>query len=342
MSKVYFIGGRYDGCFYYRCELPMRYGGWDGDKIVGNSDSTIFAKKAMEADIVVFQRPEEQSRLMAMKALKKLGKKIVFENDDTFRIDIDIPLRPFLEERKAIIDEAIRISDLATTTTDWLAKEYKIFNDNVAVLPNQIDPDDFGEPLKNDGKKRIGLYGSVVANGEYHHIKKALKKISKKFQLVVLGLPPITKESKILNELYKDDYKFWASLDVEWHPNVRFKDFYEKLRQLRLDLLLIPRQDSYFNRCKSNVKFLEASMLEIPIIAQGFKDGQSPYERDPEDRKYMTIVHDEDWYDVVMDLDWDFIKQRAKEAKKYVSTKYNIKTNYKLWQKTYEQLLIKN
>ena len=42
--------------------------------------------------------------------------------------------------------------------------------------------------------------------------------------------------------------------------------------------MLIPRGENYFNRCKSNIKFLEASMCEIPVIAQSFTTNDSPYD----------------------------------------------------------------
>ena len=55
-------------------------------------------------------------------------------------------------------------------------------------------------------------------------------------------------------------------------------DYFDTLNDLELDIMMIPRKDNYFNKCKSNIKFLEASMCEIPVITNYFKD--SPYEKD--------------------------------------------------------------
>ena len=41
---------------------------------------------------------------------------------------------------------------------------------------------------------------------------------------------------------------------------------------------LIPRADNYFNRCKSNCKYLEKSAYGIPVIAQSFDTHDSPYD----------------------------------------------------------------
>ena len=77
----------------------------------------------------------------------------------------------------------------------------------------------------------------------------------------------------------------------------------KQLNELRLDMMIIPRADNYFNRCKSNVKFLETSMLEIPVIAQAFPTGDSPYQQNPEDSKYLILATDyNSWIDNIEKL----------------------------------------
>ena len=56
--------------------------------------------------------------------LKARGTKIIFENDDTFKIDEGNPTAVLPRENE-ILDEFLRNADLVTTTTDFLAKEYK-------------------------------------------------------------------------------------------------------------------------------------------------------------------------------------------------------------------------
>jgi len=130
-------------------------------------------------------------------------------------------------------------------------------------------------------------------------------------------------------------------LNIEWQPFVMMADYFDTLNELRLDLMVIPRKDDYFNRCKSNLKFLEASMLEIPCVAQGFTDGKSPYQIDPEDAKYMTIVTDNSkWLETIDELIKNKEKRRAmgKRAKEYVMSKYQIKDNIGRWEETYKKL----
>lgn len=339
----YFISNRYDGCWYYRCYLPMYYNGFSGDKESWGADKDRAKDSALvlKADTVIFQRPDEESKLHAAVLLQRAGKKIVFENDDTYKDDNPMKLKG-VENRSDILDAFVRMADMVTTTTEFLADEYRKLNKNVVVLKNCIDPRDWPHKVVNDTDKvRIGIFGSATLNGDCEPILRLLESFKNRddIQLVIFGLPDKT-ASKEIKELYKDDIKFWDNLDVEWHPFSSMKDYFKTLASLKLDIALVPRKDNYFNRCKSNLKFLEASMLEIPVVAQGFNDGLSPYQG-ADDKDFMFIAKtDEDWSVMTERLiqDKDFRVILGQEAKKYVLKNYNIKDNFKNWAEAYKKI----
>lgn len=169
--KVYFISSKYDGCYYVRCLLPLFHNAWNGAKrflTQPKASNEEMFKGAMNADIIVFQRPDTPDKTKAIELLKKAGKKIVFDNDDTYRPDSGFPKleimgnKTMVEEINEELYKNVKQADLVTTTTDFLAQEYKPLNKNVVVLPNCIDPFDWSEPKRNKGDKvRIGLVGSV-------------------------------------------------------------------------------------------------------------------------------------------------------------------------------------
>lgn len=346
--KVYYIGNNVDGCFYVRCMQPLIYNGWDGEltSLAGKKKTPAEAvREAAKADVVVFQRPDDEQRYEAAKILKQMGKKIVFENDDTYKnIAIEATLIKDLEEMSEALDKFIAISDMVTTTTDFLAEEYKEINDNVHVLPNCVDPEDWDEPLRNEGKKvRIGLVGSVANNKDYELITPILDKLGNRddVTLVLFALPQKDKSTeKIMQKIFKEEYKFWMGRNIEWQPNVKIDKYFDTLNELRLDFMLIPRQDNYFNRCKSNVKFLEAGMCEIPVIAQGFPDGLSPYQKDIDGTNGIIAHTPEDWQAAIdkMISDKDYRRAMGKEAHNYVLKHYSIQDNYKLWADAYKTL----
>lgn len=336
--KVYMSGQlRYEGCYYYRCLLPLQENGWDGDKVTrtGRIKEPAIAGMAMrDADIIVFQRPFEKERFTLFEAMRSLGKKIVFDNDDTYKVNDVMKLGKYLDKINENIDFFVKNSDLVTCTTEFLADEYRKLNKNVVVIPNMINPDHFPKRKSNLSKKiRIGLVGSIAHCGDTEHIKPLLKELSDRsdIQLVLFALNG--------DKAYQDDMDFWSSLNIEWQPFVHMENYYETLNNLKLDLMLIPRLNNYFNRCKSNIKFLEASMLQIPVVAQTWNDGQSPYDKDGE---YMVMANTlEEWRKMTNSLieDKEWRKMVGRRAKKYVLDNYDITKYGKVYKDIYSTIL---
>lgn len=355
---VYYIGGNYESCYYVRCLLPLQSNLWNGEKTSLNGGSDKDKTSAiMNSDIVVFHRPMTQDAYDLAVKLKAVGKKIVLDNDDTYRKDAGVPIimarmldNP--EEKLEIIDSGLKefakISDMVTVSTDFLANEYKEVNDNVVVLHNCVDKRDWYKPKTNEtGKVRIGIIGSVASNKDYESIIPALDtlKNSDDVQLVLFALPQKTEHTKLAVELYKPEFDFWSQYNPEWHHFVPMSEYTKKLSDLKLDIILIPRYDNYFNRCKSNLKFLEASMLKVPVIAQGFEDGLSPYQVDKEDAEHMIICNTpEEWKQSIDKLieDKQLRETIGESAYNYVLEKYDIKNNKHKWVEAYQTIWNQN
>ena len=349
--KVYFIPAGYDGCAYVRCLLPQIHNGWWGAisslRTPKDSHERMF-KGAKDADIVVFQRPMQQEMYDAAIVLKAMGKKIVFDNDDTYR-GLGVP-RLMLDIIETQIDKKIdsidiffkefaQISDLVTVSTPMLAKEYNEIHNNVVVLPNMVDQDDWSVPKRNEGDKvRIGVVGSSAMNKDSNFITLILRELGRRedVQLVMFGIP--AKKEQQVRKFYQYEIAYWNTMNIEWQPSVNIADYMDTLNNLKLDILLIPREDTYFNRCKSNIKFLEASMCEVPVIAQGFEDGNSPYQHDEHIIVSITL---DDWRKNIDKLieDKNLRRKIGKDAKKYVLKKYNIAKTYKMWYNEYYKLI---
>lgn len=361
--RVYFIGSGLQGCYTVRCLLPLVENGWDGDQTSINLDVRTpedKSKAAQYADVVVFHRPDSPDKLKLARLLKSIGKKIVFDNDDTFKDDGGFRFNEYMDKSRLeaglkrineSIDTFIREADLVTCSTKFLAEEYRQINPNVVVLPNCVDPFYYDEPLRNEnGKVRIGVVGSIGVTSDLWVTEPILRHYlnDERVELVFFSMPP-KGHDKIARELYFDEYKFLDEImvanNVVWQPFVDMQDYYTTLNELRLDMMIIPRADNYFNRCKSNLKFLEASMLEIPVIAQGFPDKQSPYEIDPDDAKHMVIVTDNNkWVEEIENLvnNADLRRDMGERAKEYVENRYSISNNAHLWVEAYQSLYANN
>lgn len=355
--NVFTINSGYDGCNYVRIYLPTIHNGFKTDKPSRSEDRVSIQnikQELLNADVVVFHRAEEQEYHNLARMLKLAGKKIVMDNDDTFKLEDSHPLTQFnpdgtaqdnLQRRSDNIDEFMRMCDLVTTTTKTLAEEYKKQNANVAILPNYVDPDDWDEPLRNEGSKvRIGLVGSAAMEYDYLHLKDIIRELSERddVEIVMFGLgdKKHRKKNPNVTKVFHDEYKFWDSIKMEHFPWVKNYLYQETLNEMRLDIMLIPRKDNYFNRCKSNVKFLEAAMCEIPVIAQSFEDG--PYEEIINGETGVLIKDNNDWRDAIEMLikDKDLRRKIGKNAREYVLKNYDIKDHYQEWSEAYNKLFI--
>jgi len=354
--RVYFVSSGNWGCYIVRCLLPLVANGWDGDSTsihpgVKTPEDKAYAAKA--SDIVVFHRPETKEKIELARHLRSIGKKIVFDNDDTYKDHSSVKLNDYFDKERTQrgmemlntnADAFVLEADLVTCTTEWLAKEYRKLNSNVWVLPNYIDPFYFDEPLRNETDViRIGVTGSIVNSSDLDVVAPIIRHYEKdkRVKIIFFGLPPNRQENPLVNKLYKDEYAFLDSVDVEWHPSVNADVYYDKLNELKLDMMIIPRVDNYFNRAKSNLKFLEASMFEIPCIAQGFEDGQSPYQVNPEDKENLVLVTDNtQWIPEIEKMIADKEGRRAlgKKAHDYVLKNYNIEDKAHLWEEAYASI----
>lgn len=354
--RVYFVTSGNWGCYIVRCLMPLIANGWDGDQTsihYGTKTPEDKARAARASDIVVFHRPEDANKLELARLLKREGKKIVFDNDDTYKDHDSVKLNDYFTKEKvnrglakvnSITDAFIIEADLVTCTTEVLAEEYRKLNPNVVVLPNCIDPFYFEEPLKNETDVvRIGVTGSIVTSTDLDVVAPIIRHYEKdkRVKIIMFGLPPNRADNPTVASIYKDEYKFLDSVDVEWHPAVNADLYYDKINSLRLDMMIIPREDNYFNRAKSNLKFIEASMFEIPVIAQGFPDKKSPYQVNPEDAKHMVIVEDNSqWIPEIekMIADKKGRVEMGKRAREYVENNYSIDKNAYKWEEAYNKI----
>jgi glycosyltransferase involved in cell wall biosynthesis len=349
--KIFYLPGGYDGCYMYRGYMPGIYTNQMvcSDFIGKKFDRDSIRRQVDECDVLVVQRPNDSVRVDIAKYAKTLGKKIIFENDDTYLPDKGVPLnmlkndrqREFATKMNNYLYEVLAFADGAIASTETLAEEFRAINPNVAVCKNCIDPMDEFPCKKNEtGKFRIAFIGSVVSNNDYYHIKEQIRQLDERGDVTIIVLG-IKQPNGTINGAYNEDFKFWNSLkNVEWQSYVPANAYMMTIADLAADLAIIPRNDSYFNRCKSNLKFLEMSLLSIPVIAQGFEDGQSPYQG--KDEKYMTVVTDNStWYNNIIEIKNNYSKYAtlAKKAHDYVLKEYNITTYAPTWTETIKKLI---
>jgi len=360
-KKVFFISSLTGGAYFYRCYLPIKYLNKYSKKYEATGDVDIVTrernkkpKEFQEADMVVFHRPNKPTFFKLGSMMKMRGRKVVMDNDDTFKLDFDHTIakmwrgaikEDISEQEKHkkicktyndILYGFMGFSDMVTTSTEAF---------KVKVMPNYLDVESWPEPKKNETDTiRIGFSGSTNKIRDAKVIKNVLDEVMKRddVRLVIQGFQSneILKRNPRLKEYMEPHIFYWQ----EYGDKVEFVDYVfpleypYTLNDMRMDMMLIPRMDNEFNRAKSNIKYLEASILKIPVVATGFLDDRSPYQKDIKDGENGFIaMNEEDWRTKINAL----IKSKklreeiGNNAYKYVKANYDWKDH---WQE-YEQNL---
>lgn len=267
--------------------------------------------QATKPDVIVWQRQMEESQIEAMRRVREALPEtfFVYELDDYIA---GVPesnyhsafVPPNSESR---IAAALQYCDAVTVTTQELADWFKTLGaKDIRVAPNLLP----GTSLKAREDKvrlrtRIGWGGGISHGGDLAIIRLAMEKIGDRVDWVFLGMKP---------ENLPD------GLAVEFHEGVPPDQYLPKLQSLDLDLIVAPLEDNYFNRCKSNLRLLEAGACEAAVIAQKI----SPYLTDnPPVFGYATTP--EEWADQIERFINSPVKRRHQAGhamQAWVRTKY--------------------
>lgn len=253
------------GCGWHRCALPLssvvKPGLADGrlEQRIWDPDTA----RAAGIDTYVFQRQVETSQLEAMRALRKACPDafFVYELDDNLGA---VPEKSFhrgflpgdLENR---VREGLAICDAATVSTEPMAEWMRSIAPDgfdVRIAPNAVPLESLRDrdPTPAGTRLRVGFGGGISHAGDLALLGDAMASIGDAVQWVFLGMQP--------------DEATRAGVRVEFHPGVPPHLYTERLREMNLDLVVAPLEDNAFNRCKSNLRLLEAGAVGACVVAQ--------------------------------------------------------------------------
>ena len=219
-------------------------------------------------DYVIFQKIQNKEALFLLSEYKKKYPKVKFgvEVDDCLSDVSPSSIYQFKKEQ-SISASHIEMSDFAITTTDYLSKQIKMVNPDIPihVAPNCINKDVWDVKLpKNKVKSevRVGYVGGAAHDEDLLIAYKAI-------------LPLLDEDESIVFVVrsggFRPDYmKIHKQIDfkqVSWHTSV----YPQKLADLNLNIGLAPLRDTEFNRCKSEIKWLEWASLNVPVIASNIE-----------------------------------------------------------------------
>ncbi|SDZ41281.1 glycosyltransferase family protein [Herbiconiux ginsengi] len=330
---VYGGGGRHPATAHIRVVGPLTRAAAAGRISATQIDQVRFAHGGdpAEYDVVLVQRdvvePDHVDAFLAECARRRV--RLVFEADDDF---VTGPARErllqhgYFSTKLDALRQVVGAADAVIVSTDELAATMAPFGAPVTVAPNALDPalwgadadggsvgsaiDSAREFVSDDGEFRMLYAGTATHAGDLALLRETVQTLRDETGgRVVLETIGVTGE----------DGDWYRRLPVPDHA-VNLPDFVRWLRSMsgRWSLGLAPLADEDFNRSKSDLKFLEYSMLGLPVVASAVE----PYRGIPAHGGIGVANTAEAWGDAIRSVlaESSANAERAATARRYVES----------------------
>jgi glycosyltransferase involved in cell wall biosynthesis len=277
----------FSGCGFWRMIWPEHMLNAYGHCVVhGSTVMVLDPRYYVHTKVVRIQRQATEHQLQFVKFLKEVQKdvgfRIIYEIDDLVFHE-DIPeynkFKPAFTDPKirTNILEIMNLCDEVTVTCQFMKDYYadKTGHKNITIIPNfppkmwlgnHYDPKWISDCYDQYKKKPRILYAGsgahfdvenrVGQDDDFAHVIKAIYDTVDKYQWVFLGAFPLP--IKPLVERGAVEFHQWANL----------YNYGEKIKNLRVNMMVAPLKNSNFNKSKSDLKLIEANAFGIPIACQ--------------------------------------------------------------------------
>jgi glycosyltransferase involved in cell wall biosynthesis len=330
------------GCGTYRCYVPalsLQDRGFDNHfvehKFVDRPTLTADADIPGGVDVAIFQRAVGTFFVDWIKAFRARDTATIFEcDDDLFGVPRHNPSYGFWGHKKVrkVLHETLALVDAIIVSTVPLRErliEFGYDASKIFVCHNHLHPRVWDEAVKqtehadNKGYTVIGWQGSSTHDVDFREALPALGRIAKERLDVMFrffGSVPHTIRGVIPEERF------------QWSMGVTFEKYPSAMKYMHFDIGLAPVTDSKFNQSKSNLKWMEYSILGIPCVASRVY----PYATsiDHGTTGYLASS-EEEWYTALTTLldSPELRTQIGQQARTHVMTHWYPETHIGNWER---------
>jgi hypothetical protein len=243
--------------------------------------------------------------------LQSIGVKVIYSIDDFWEFSDYHPYYNSVFSRSYAQNRTkhhMINADGVIVTTERLALHAMKYNDNVAILPNFANPEEFkqfGTKTPSD-KLRVGIIGSLSHVPDWMLLKGTINRIAKNKELaekIEFHICGVVKDDKNWDEVIKL-FTVKKNLKVvikEYQPLDKYLELYNEL-----DVILMPLEFTEFNHCKSALKLWECLVTNtIPLgsslYAQKELKGIGVCESPIDYEKALIELLDKEYYNKVLE-----------------------------------------
>jgi glycosyltransferase involved in cell wall biosynthesis len=258
------------GIAWYRCVLPASALGADWAGALGRPPELRFvsgvAEREMslaalgEYEVVVLQQPVGEGWFKEIRELQRRGVTVLYEIDDYMhavrKIDSHELKDNFDREWVASAELNMRIADGVICSTEFLARRYRKFNERIWVCPNGIDLKRYAYARREREHVTIGWAGGV---GHVASVTPWLPAVA-----AVLRARPEARFTTVGSNFAGELVEEFGAERCRALPFAPIEVYPASVSTF--DVALAPSGNNNLFRGKSDLRWLEASALRIPVV----------------------------------------------------------------------------
>lgn len=258
-----------DGCAFYRSVGPWSVLAKKHPEIrVEYVNKPSWADVKL-ADVLFLQRPAMKDVTKAVNAAKQFGTKIIVDfDDDLFQVPRDNPAHEFYCGAASEMKLFLQLADLVMVSTSELKNRFSEFNKNIHVVPNAVDECLLQYRNSENCKNIVMWRGTSTHNRDVASVSKELVAAARKYpeyKFAFLGCDPCAWD---VSEKMKEPIVITTPMTPV--------TFFSTICFLKPKIMIVPLHDIPFNRAKSNIAALEATVAGAAVLAPNWPEWSFP------------------------------------------------------------------
>lgn len=257
------------GCAYIRLLLPLNH------PVNANALTVSSGETYAKADVIVVDRtwfpgvsPVAAEELM--RRARRDGTRVLYSIDDNL---LDLKPEgfnrwPFTTEELMAVRYFAREADGIIVTTNLLKERLSRLNTNIFVVPNALDERLWGGESRPERpvvgrRKVIGYMGTHTHDADLMMILPALRATLREHA----GQVELQLVGGVADRAVIEAFGGLPVSVLDVGGNVEYPAFARWMTEnVKWDLAIAPLEENAFTRCKSDIKFLDYSILGIPGV----------------------------------------------------------------------------
>ena len=253
------------------------------------------------------------------------GKSCVREGDSTFEA---FAAKAWDDRHNECTKEALSMCDVVTTTNEYLAKKIVDAGANVKIIPNACPKAMWSLPRREPLKEDLKVVNLTLSACPQHAVPEHVDEKGNFVKRQLGDYDSAEWQEWIIKHVKDGDIKLtqmggpsflWTEIQdkVRNLPWVTPNRFGSLMCRTAPDLVIAPMVPCELNRCRSDLRYVEAAICSAAFLGSDFPD--SPYAKVPElsrvpqgatmeqlDEK-LRMIKDRDTFNMLVDEGWKFL-----------------------------------